>query len=63
MIDRLLNTLFSDHLDRLAQEIEMRANNDLQNSTCSDTIGDDEFSLSNEMFEVFEVFLLPLPRD
>jgi hypothetical protein len=61
MIERMLTALFSEHLDSLAQEIEARANSDLQNSTCSDTIGDDEFALSNELFEVFEVSAAPWP--
>jgi hypothetical protein len=55
MIDVVLTALFASDLDKLGEDIETRANHDLQNSTCSDTVGDEEFSLSGDQFEVFEV--------
>lgn len=55
MVDRVLTALFASDLDKLGEEIEARARHDLQNSTCSDTVGHEEFSLSGDQFEVFEV--------
>jgi hypothetical protein len=57
MIDIVLTALFASDLDKLGDEIETRATHDLQNSTCSDTVGNEEFFLSGDQFEVFEVLL------
>lgn len=55
MIGVLLNTIFASYLDNLAIEIHERATNDIQSSTCSDTVGEEEILPSNDHFEVFEV--------
>lgn len=51
----MITTLFSNQLDLLAQEIEQKSNYDLQNSTCSETLNEDENLTHYDIFEVFEV--------
>lgn len=53
----MFTTLFSNELDLLSKEIEQKANYELQNSTVSETLNNEDNSIQYEIFEVFEVII------